>query len=257
MTDLVQTQITDGILTITFNRPERKNALSNVMYDKIADAMLAADADPAVRVILFEANGESFTAGNDIAEFAAVATGAASRADMKAFRLLDALATATKPIVAAVQGNAVGVGCTMLFHCDLVYVAEDAKLSTPFVGLALVPEAASSVLIPARIGHVRAFSMFALGEVIEGQEAVAIGIANKVVARDALSSVARAAALALSDKPLTAVMATKKLMRDPESLRAVMKTEGAIFSTQLQTDDAREAFMAFAERRKPNFRQFN
>src|SRR5262249_55661690 len=155
------------------------------------DALERAQNDPAVRVVLFGAEGDAFTAGNDIADFAKAAAG--GHRDLAAFGFITALGRAEKPIVAAVTGLAVGVGTTMLLHSDLVYVAAPAPLTTPFVNLALVPEAASSILLPARLGHARAFAMFALGEGLSGPEAFTLGIANKVLPRDDVVPAARAA----------------------------------------------------------------
>ena len=146
-----------------------------------------------------------------------------------------------------------GVGTTVLLHCDLVYLADTARLTTPFVNLALVPEAASSLLLPALIGHVRAFAMFALGEGLSAAEALSLGLANKVLPKDEVISAAREAARALTTRPLGAIVATKKLMRDSERILARIATEGAIFKERLQTAEAREAFTAFAERRQPDF----
>jgi enoyl-CoA hydratase/carnithine racemase len=168
-------------------------------------------------------------------------------------RFLDGLARATRPLVAAVQGNAVGVGTTMLLHCDLVYVADTARLTTPFVNLALVPEAASSLLMPARIGYARAFAMFALGEAIDAATAVAIGLANAVVPAADLRATARRAAEALAKRPAGALGHTKALMRNVDAIRAQMDREGAIFQERLKSAEAREAFAAFAERRPPDF----
>src|SRR5215831_894795 len=156
MTENVQIENSNGILTLTLARPEKKNALTNEMYGKLADAIEAADNDATVRVILIRGQGDSFTAGNDIAEFAAVAASVA-RGERHVMRFIRSLARLTKPLVAAVQGRAVGVGTTMLLHCDLVVLADNALLSTPFISLALVPEAASSLLMPLRLGHARAF----------------------------------------------------------------------------------------------------
>jgi enoyl-CoA hydratase/carnithine racemase len=152
-----------------------------------------------------------------------------------------------------VSGLAVGVGTTMLLHCDLVYVAETAKLTTPFVNLALVPEAASSILLPARIGHVRAFAMFALGEGLSGEQACALGLANKVLPSDRVLPAAREAARTLATRPLGAVVAAKKLMRAKKTILAQMDEESAVFAERLRTAEAREAFSAFAERRPPDF----
>jgi enoyl-CoA hydratase/carnithine racemase len=144
----------------------------------------------------------------------------------------------------------------MLLHCDLVYVAETAKLSAPFVNLGLVPEAASSMLLPARIGHVRAFAMFALGESISGAEAVALGLANKMLPQDEVLTAARSAAKALAKKPAGSVVSTKRLMRDVAALLARIDEESLIFGERLKSDEAREAFRAFVERRPPDFSKF-
>jgi enoyl-CoA hydratase/carnithine racemase len=251
MTEHIKVTQDAGVLEIIFARPEKKNALSNAMYRAITETLERADQDPGVRVVLFGAEGDAFTAGNDIADFAGAATGGPR--DLAAFDFITALGHAEKPIVAAVTGLAVGVGTTMLLHCDLVYVAETARLTTPFVNLALVPEAASSLLLPGHIGHARAFAMFALGESLSGAEAFNLGLANKVLPRDDVLSAARAAARKLAAQPLGAVVATKKLMRDRERILARMSEESAVFGQRLQTAEAREAFRAFAERRPPEF----
>src|SRR5712672_1431193 len=176
MAEHVKIQENGAVLEILFARPEKKNALSNAMYRAVSDALESLRTNNKTRVVLFGAEGDSFTAGNDLADFAAVASGAS--AELEAHAFLDQLARTDKPIVAAVPGLAVGVGTTMLLHCDVVYLAESATLSTPFVNLALVPEAASSLLLPARIGHARAFAMFVLGEAVDAKKAVDWGIAN-------------------------------------------------------------------------------
>jgi enoyl-CoA hydratase/carnithine racemase len=251
MTEHIKVEQDGAVLEIIFARPEKKNALSNAMYLTATQALDAAQTNPAVRVVLFGAEGDAFTAGNDLADFASVAAG--KRDELAAHGFVAALARAEKPIVAAVSGLAVGVGTTMLLHCDLVYVADTAKLTTPFVNLALVPEAASSMLLPARIGHVRAFAMFALGEGVTGPEAVALGLANKVLPRDEVLTAAREAARTLAARPLGAIVATKTLMRERERMLARIGEESTIFGQRLQTDEAREAFRAFAERRPPDF----
>jgi enoyl-CoA hydratase/carnithine racemase len=251
MTDHVKIRQDGAVLEITFARPEKKNALSNAMYRAATDALTRAQKDKTVRVVLFGAEGDAFTAGNDIADFAIVASGKGEALEAHSF--IEALARAEKPIVAAVPGLAVGVGTTMLLHCDLVYLADTARLTTPFVNLALVPEAASSMLLPARIGHVRAFAMFALGEGLSAAEALALGLANKVLPKDEVLGAAREAARALTARPLGAVVATKRLMRDGERMLAQIAKEGAAFKERLQTAEAREAFSAFAERRQPDF----
>jgi enoyl-CoA hydratase/carnithine racemase len=251
MTEHIKITRDGAVLEISFARPDKKNALSNAMYRAATEALEAAEKDAAIRVVLFSSEGDVFTAGNDLADFAGVAAG--KQGDLAAHGFIEALARAEKPIVAAVPGLAVGVGTTMLLHCDLVYLAETAKLTTPFVNLALVPEAASSLLLPLRIGHARAFAMFALGEGLSGPEAFALGLANKLLPQNEVLGAARQAAQALAIRPLGAVLATKRLMRDAERILAQIAKEGAIFAQRLQTAEAREAFRAFAERRPPDF----
>lgn len=254
MTEHVRVALDSGVLTLTLARPEKKNALTNAMYEVLVREMKRAETDPAVRVVLFQAEGNSFTAGNDITDFAAAATGAKPpREGLGASPLLQALAHATKPYVAAVQGRAVGVGTTMLLHCDVVVIAEDAQLTTPFVNLALVPEAASTWLMPARIGYARAYAMFALGQPVDGKTAVQIGVATMAVPAVEVQKRAMEAARALATKPVGALKATKQLMRDTAAIVAVMEREGAEFAKRLKSPEAAEAFRAFAERRPPDF----
>lgn len=252
-TEHIRLEVDAGIMRLTLARPEKKNALTNAMYTALGEALDRAEADPAVRVVLLEGEGDAFTAGNDIADFAAVAAGDALRGDMKAYVFLQALARAQKPYVAAVHGLAVGIGVTMLLHFDLVYVAQDARLSAPFVNLALVPEAASSVLMPARIGFARAFAMFALGEVMDGRTAAQIGLVNEALPASEVRARALAAAKALAARPTGSLQATKRLMRDGQAIAAVMARETEIFGARLRTAEAAEAFRAFAERRAPDF----
>src|SRR5258707_254564 len=198
------------------------------MYKTLATEIANADSDPSVRCILIQANGDMFTAGNDLADFAAFGAGdpEAQKAQHEGNPLLKALGRAKTPLAAAVQGRAVGVGVTMLLHCDLVFVAEDALLTTPFVNLALLPEAASSILLPARIGHVRAFSMFVLGDAVDGKTAAAWGLANMALPAGEGQVRARAAAEAVAAKPPASVAITKSLMREPAALAARMDEEG-------------------------------
>lgn len=238
-----------GVLELRFNRPEKKNAITNAMYGALADAIFAAADDANVRAILFTANGDFFTAGNDIADFAATAGGAIDGAPRHVVRFLEACIRAEKPLVAAVQGHAVGVGVTMLLQCDLVYVAESAKLTTPFIDLGLVPENASSMTMPARLGHARAFALLGLGEPLMGRDALGAGLANAALPAGEVEARARAAARALANKPAEALRLTKRLMRDPDALMARMREEGALFAERLQSDEARAAFAAFLTRR--------
>ena len=252
MTEHVTTEIADGVMTLTLRRPEKKNALTGAMYDALSHALKRAETDTSVRVVLFQGEGDSFTAGNDLADFASQARGD-SAVDSPANRFIETVSKASKPLVAAVQGNAVGVGTTMLLHCDLVYLAGNAKLITPFVNLALVPEAASSWLLPLRIGRARAYAMFALGQPMGAAAAVACGLANAVVPPAELRKRAHDAAMTLSKRPAGALSQTKKLMRDQQRIAAQIAEEGQLFKERLKTPEAREAFAAFAERRPPDF----
>ena len=252
MTEHVKTEIANGVMTLTLRRPEKKNALTGAMYDALSDALKRAETDTSVRVILFQGDGDSFTAGNDLADFASQARGEAV-VDSPAHRFIETISKASKPLVAAVQGNAVGVGTTMLLHCDLVFLADNARLSTPFVNLALVPEAASSWLLPLRIGHARAYAMFALGEPMEAAAALACGFANAVVPQGELRKKAQDVAIALTKRPAGSLSLTKKLMRDHQRVAAQIVEEGQLFKERLKTPEAREAFAAFAERRQPDF----
>lgn len=252
MTDQVTITQTGGVLEILWNRPDKKNALSQPMYATAADALNSASKDKSVRVVLLGSTGDAFTSGNDLSDFAA-ANASGSSEPRQSSRFIDTIIAFDKPIVAAVPGLAVGVGTTMLLHCDLVYVAKDAKLTVPFVNLALSPEAASSITLPARIGYVRAFAMFALGEGLTGEQAANMGFANAALPAAEVLPAARAAAKALAQRPVGAVMATKKLMRNAEMLTERANAEVRIFSERLRSPEAREAFAAFREKRPPDF----
>ncbi len=256
MSEHVLVEKSDKLLVLTLNRPEKKNALTRAMYRTLASEIAAADADPSIRCILIKAHGDMFTAGNDLADFAAVGNADSAPKSEDANPLLPALAKARTPIVAAVNGRAVGVGVTMLLHCDMVFLAEDAALIAPFVNLALVPEAASSLLMPLRIGHVRAFEMFVLGEAVNAEKAVNWGIANRAVPAAELHAAARAAAIAIAARAPASVVATKSLMRDEALLLARMSQETGHFVRQLKSAEFKEAFMAFSERRAADFSKF-
>jgi len=248
----VKTELCNGVLVLTLQRPDKKNAITGAMYDALSDALDRAETDVAVKVVLFQGDG--------IVSLQAT-TSPISRRNPKAIATRRALlsassrrsATRRSRLLPAVQGNAVGIGTTMLLHCDLVYLAEGARLVTPFVNLALVPEAASSWLLPARIGHVRAYQMFALGEPMDAVTAVACGLANAVVPAGEVRQKAMAAAVTLTKRPAGSLNATKNLMRDIERIQAQISAEGDLFKERLKTPEAREAFAAFAERRPPNF----
>jgi enoyl-CoA hydratase/carnithine racemase len=256
MSEHIIINVAGPLLCLTLNRPEKKNALTNAMYGALADGLQRAQDDAAIRCILIRSEGESFTAGNDLSDFAAISAGGAPT-ERHVTRFLHALAMADKPIVAAVQGLAVGVGTTLLLHSDVVIVTDQARLSTPFVNLALVPEAASSELLQARIGYARAFTMIAMGEVVDGKTAVEWGLARYLVAPDSLRAKALAVAHTLAEKPIGALRASKRLMRDSAHLSQRMDRESAVFAERLKSPEAAEAFRAFAEKRAPNFAQFS
>jgi len=237
-----------AVLEIRFNRADKKNAITNAMYGIMADAIAAAQTDGDVRAILFTANGDFFSARNDIKDFAAQSMGAFD-GPRHVGRFLEEVIRAEKPIVAAVQGHAVGVGTTMLFQCDLVYVAEDARLTVPFIDLGVVPENASSLTMVDRLGHTRAFALFGLGEPLIGRDASAWGLANAALPAAEVEPRARAAAQTLAKKPPQSMRHTKKLMRDREALLARMREEGEIFAERLQSPEAIQAFSAFLNRR--------
>lgn len=252
MSEHVKLATQDGVMEIRWSRPEKKNALSQDMYAAATAALEAASADPAIRCVFLTSDGDSFTAGNDLADFAK-ANASSDNGPRESSSFIRTIAAFDKPIVAAVPGLAVGVGTTMLFHCDLVYVAETARLTAPFVNLALVPEAASSITIPARVGYARAFAIFALGEAVTGEQAESWGIANKCLPAADVIAAGRAAAERLAKQPLGAVMKTKKLMREAERYAAQIDCEMVEFGAQLQSPEAAEAFSAFAQKRAPDF----
>ena len=241
-----------GVMTITLNRLDRKNSITLAMYGAMADAMAAADADPAVRVVVIQGHETVFSAGNDIGDFLNQPPG---NMDSPAFRFLRALPVFSKPLLAAVCGPAVGIGTTMLFHCDLVYAGDNAAFSMPFVNLGLCPEAASSLLVPQMLGYHRAAEALLLGEPFMAEAALEVGLVNRVVPPTEANAVAQAAAHKLAAKPLAALVATKRLMKQGQQQRVLqqMADEGAVFSRLLVEPAAREAFTAFMEKRKPDF----
>jgi enoyl-CoA hydratase/carnithine racemase len=248
----VTVELENGVLVVTISRPGKMNAITNEMYGVLADAIERANADDDVRTLLIQAGGETFTAGNDLPEFAMQAAGSGPQ-ERHVVRFLRNLANASVPIVAAVQGKAVGIGTTMLLHCDYVLLSEEAQLMTPFVNLALVPEAASSYLLPIHIGHVRAFEMFALGDPVSADTAVAWGIANRVVPVAELREQAHRIAARIASKPYGSLTETKRLMRNAERLTAQMDRENTTFTERLASAEAKEAFLAFAQKRRPDF----
>ena len=253
VTDHIKTELSGGVLTVVLARPEKKNAITQAMYAALSDAAERARSDDAVRVLLFRSEGDSFSAGNDIADFIALGSQGQQPLDMSVFRFLKALAELDKPAVAAVRGRAVGIGLTLLLHCDMVVVAEDALLSVPFINLALAPEAASSMLLPAVLGKQRSFEIFALGEPIVGRTALAWGLANRAVPADQVEAAAAELASKLAARAPNSIRKTKRLMRDAEALWTLMQREGEAFGSQMSSPEAMEAFMAFSQKRAPDF----
>ena len=248
MSEEITVRQQDALLEIRLNRPAKKNALTTAMYGAIADAMEAAEKQDSVRAILFSAEGDIFTAGNDLADFAALGAAAGNDALRHVERFLRALVMAEKPIIAAVAGDGVGVGATMLLHCDIVIMADDAQLTTPFTSLGLTPEAASSLLLPELIGHSRAFAMLALGQPLNGKEAARLGIANAAVPRTEVEEHARKAAEACCARPPEAMRITKTLLRDRKAIAERIEQEGALFQERLRSPEAKAAFEAFFKR---------
>jgi enoyl-CoA hydratase/carnithine racemase len=243
-----------GVLEIRLNRPEKKNALTREMYNAMADAFDAANGDASVRAVLLTGTGDAFTSGNDVGDFRARANGGL---ESSAGRFLPSLAGLQKPLIGAVNGMAVGVGTTMLMHCDLIVAADTARFVMPFTALGLVPEAASTLLVSRAIGHVRASALLLLGEGIDAETALAWGMVNRVVDRAALMDTAREMAARLAALPPEAVRQTKALIKhDTQDVAGRMEAELTVFRQRLVSPEAKEAFAAFAEKRKPDFSKF-
>jgi enoyl-CoA hydratase/carnithine racemase len=248
MTDDVIVAREDAVLRITMNRPAKKNALTGAMYKAMQDGLELADRDDSIRAVLLAGTDGVFTAGNDIGDFLA---GTRDAHGSPALRFIQTIALCDTPIVAAVEGNAVGVGTTMLFHCDLVYAAPSAKFRMPFVDLGLVPEAASSMTVPLRVGMARASEWLLLGDAFDAEEAYRCGVINKVVPAEQLLETARQAAVRLAAKPAQALAATRRLMRgDRQAIRAQMAAESEAFAIALESPDAKAAFSAFLAKAK-------
>ena len=251
----IRTATVNGVATIEIARPEKKNALTQAMYIAMAEALDAAVADPAVRSVLITGQPGVFTSGNDLEDFMQRPP---LGEDSPVIRFMKALAGCEKPVVAAVTGGAIGIGTTMLLHCDLVYVSDEARLAMPFVSLGLVPEYASSLLFPQLLGHVKAVEHLILGDPFTGERAVELGVANAVLPAGEVVNHARRMAERFNALPPGAVRDSKRLMRSAqrELVMAQMKEEGAIFSSRLRSPEAMEAFQAFFQKRKPDFSKF-
>ena len=254
MSDNVVVSQADGVLEIRLDRPEKKNALTRAMYDAMADAFERADTDPTIRVALLTGTGDSFTSGNDIADFQARASAGARGA---ASRFLPTISSMQKPLIAAVNGAAIGVGTTLLMHCDLIVAARSARFVMPFTSLGLVPEAASSLLFPRLLGHQRASALLLLGEPLDAETALAWGFVNRVADDAALMDTARDMARRLAALPPHAVRLTKRLIRHgAPDIAGRMAEEMQLFRERLASPEAKEAFTAFMEKRKPDFSGF-
>jgi enoyl-CoA hydratase/carnithine racemase len=242
----------NGVTTLEIARPEKKNALTLQMYEIMAEALRAAGVDTSVRAVLIIGQPGAFTAGNDLHDFMQQPP---SGEDSPVLRFMHALRQCDKPVVAAVTGLTVGIGVTLLLHCDLVYIADDARLSMPFVSLGLVPEFGSSLVLPRLMGHTRAAAKLMLGESFTGAEAVELGIANAALPAAEVTAHARRVAERFNELPAGAVRDTKRLLRagTNDEVERAMRAEAALFVERLQGPEAKEALAAFAQKRKPNF----
>ncbi len=251
----IKTDIVDGIARIEIARPEKKNAITVAMYQQMADAIGAAHNDASVRVILIHGQSDIFTAGNDLEDFM---KNPPSGMDAPVFKFMAALGLAEKPVVAAVNGAAVGIGTTMLLHCDLVYCADNAMFSMPFVSLGLCSEFASSLLVPMNAGYHKAAEKLLLGEPMSAEEALEMKIVNRIIAPDEVLGYAKKQAARFVGLPPTSVRETKRLMKSAwkAMTEKLIVDEATTFGRMLGSDEAKEAFTAFFERRKPDFSRF-
>lgn len=248
----------DGLMTLTFDRAQRKNAITAAMYSTMVDALNSAEADPAIRAVLFLGSETIFTSGNDLEEFMQQPP---LGEDAPVMQFLRRISTAGKPLLAAVAGPAVGIGTTLLLHCDMVYAADNARFSMPFVSLGLCAEGASSLLLPRLAGYQRAAEKLLTGEAFDAQEAAAMGMVNKVLPAAELLAYAHAQARKVVGLPPASLRLTKALMKQgvasPEEVQTVIATEAAHFGRMLRGPEAREAMTAFFEKRKPDFSKFD
>jgi enoyl-CoA hydratase/carnithine racemase len=251
MTDILIDQ-SAGVLTITLNRIDKKNSLTSAMYATMADALEQASADPAVRAVVFQGHETIFSAGNDIGDFL---TAPPSSNESPVFRFLRGISTFPKPVVAGVCGPAVGIGTTLLFHCDLVYAGDNAAFSMPFVNLGLCPEAASSYLAPQLMGYGRAAEALLLGEPFMVEAALEMGLVSRIVPPAEVAALVQRQAQKLAAKPLSSLVETKRLMKKGQAAAVAerMVEEGLSFGRMLREPAAREAFTAFMEKRRPDF----
>jgi enoyl-CoA hydratase/carnithine racemase len=252
MMDDIITEQYESILRVVLNRPAKKNAMTSGMYVTLADVFNDAARDERIRVVLWHGAGDSFCAGNDVEDFLKNPPGPGESPQA---RLMNALIDFDKPLIAVVQGPAIGGGTTMLTHCDFVFAAEGAKFQMPFINLAVVPEFGSSFLVPARIGHIRAAELILLGLPFDAKRAADLGFVTQVVSDQNLLATATETARKLAAKPAGALQASKRLMKRSfrEQIKAAMKAENEEFSAQVRSEDAKEALTAFLEKRRPDF----
>ncbi|ACE84543.1 enoyl-CoA hydratase [Cellvibrio japonicus] len=252
----VQASLDERVLTLSLNRPERKNALTLEMYSALAGLIAAADKDVGVRVLVLTGTREFFTAGNDLMDFMNDPEITPSH---PVVRFIDALRFCAKPVVAVVRGHAVGIGTTLLLHCDLAYVAADARLQLPFVNLGLCPEYASSYLVPRVVGQQKAAELFLLGEAFSGAEAAAMGLVTRALPGEELDTYAQARIARLAQQPPAAVRRTKALLREATqpAVEASLQAEYRGFAEGLGSEECKESVMAFFEKRAPDFSRFS
>jgi len=249
----ILTETSGSILRVTVNRPTKKNAMTSAMYNALADVFVNAGNDEAIHVVIWDAAGDSFSAGNDVEDFLKNPPGPGESPQA---RLGNALINLDKPVIAVVKGAAVGGGTTLLTHCDFVYAGESAKFQLPFVNLGLVPEFGSSFSLPARFGYIRAAELFMLGQPFNAELAAAIGLVTRVVPDEELLTTATQTAEKLAAKPIGALRATKKLLRGSsrEHLERSIKAETDEFSSRVRSAEVKEVLTAFMEKRPPNFK---
>jgi enoyl-CoA hydratase/carnithine racemase len=255
----IKTAVVNGVAQIEIARPEKKNALTVAMYQAMANALVAAKEDNSVRAVLILGQPGIFTSGNDVEDFMSRPPGQGSDSmESPVFMFMRALIDCDKPVVAAVTGAAIGIGTTMLLHCDFVYVSDEARLAMPFVALGLVPEFGSSLLVPQLMGHRRAAEKLLLGEHFNAEQAVECGLANAVVPATEVVNHARRVAERFNLLPPGAVRESKQLMRGPQQqeILKTIRSEGEIFGRRLRSPEAMEAFQAFFQKRKPDFSKF-
>jgi len=253
---LIQHSLADGVFTLRINRPDKKNALTQAMYTALADGIDAANADSSVRALLITGSGGSFSSGNDVKDFLNVPPGSE---DSPVARFMNALAAFPKPVVAAVNGLAIGIGATLLLHCDLVYVGRSTRLQMPFVNIGICPEYASSYLMPRMMGHVRAAEIVLFGEPFSAQTALECGMVNAVLDDDAVEAHALERAIKLARQAPNAVRVTKQLLKRwrQDEVAEAIKVEAEHFVPMLRQAEATEAMTAFVEKRKPDFSRFS